>query len=173
MPSSPSVGTVRSFNWGGKKRAEIEMLSMLLSESFTLCQQKAPDVRGGHAAVDQAHMWAEAFRMCVLEKWSRVWPAGLSTLVKAISSHVETRYRSTACLSSIVIYRSFRRSICERGCAPPKLRAKRTARRSLNCCNVCAVTNCGIKEIWCKLRQLLESFVIQNHVVKQCLCLLI
>lgn len=115
-----------------KGSADWDVIDTFVRIFHTHCQQKAPDVRGGHAVVDQAHMCAVTQessprrRMCVLEKWSWAWPAGPSTLVKAISSHVETRYGSTACLSSIVIYRSFSRSICVRDCdcTPPELRAK-------------------------------------------------
>lgn len=102
----------------GKSSVNWDVIDTFVRIFHTVCQQRALDVRGGHAAVDQAHVWVEPFRIRVLEKWSQVWPAGLSTLVKAESSHVETRYRSGPCLSSIVIHRSFRRSICERDCAP-------------------------------------------------------
>lgn len=111
-----------------KGSADWDVIDTFVRIFHTHCQQKAPDVRGGHAAVDQAHMCAvtqeSSAAECVF--WRNGVGSDPSTLVKAISSHVETRYGSTACLSSIVIYCSLSRSICERdcGCTPPELRAK-------------------------------------------------
>lgn len=128
IPSSLNVVTTIGMGKGLSRlrcyRYFCHSLSHSLPAESSRCQRWARSGRSGPYVCRDSGV--ERHRMCVLEKCSWAWPAGPSTLVKAISSHVETRYDSTACLSSIVIYRSFSCSICVRdcGCTPPEPRAK-------------------------------------------------